>query len=691
MDREKLQSFVRAAEADVASLRSNLLIIAQTGDASDVAAAEAALANLKKSSEHNSQRGIAVLAGECRSLLLRLANADSDPSHAAYQALDLVAAIEASLLQITVGSDEFVDDIAGLIDASFAALAPPTAYAAEMSQAADEGFEIDDETLEIFQSEADELLTNITDAISRLARSPNDQSALWEIRRNAHTLKGAAGIVGLTQASGIAHRMEDLLDKMVEMRCHAPTRVLEFLDASARCLTDACAGAAHSAATPLIEEYQEIMEWLGASTEPEHAEPQSTQEEIAPAKGELIKRAPAPTVRVSLDKLDELLRIARNVALNRSVLADRFTEISIAAGADTEQLANLKAVFEIGHRLTVEMRDKLLSIRMVRFGTLETRLARTIHVTCIDENKRASLVIEDPDVEVDTQVIDALIEPLLHLLKNAVVHGVEAPETRRLIGKPDTGTIRIRIEADLEALVLSVTDDGSGISLQRLKEKAIVSGSIDEETAASMSDREAIKLIFDRGLTTAQKLDLNAGRGVGMSIVKESIEARGGTVMVDSRPQRGTTFTILMPLTVSNPDAQMELFVPPARDRTLVLIVDDSASIRRQTQKLVEDSGMSVITANNGAEALELLLNGEFEPHLILSDIEMPQIDGWQLLEYVKTDENLGHIPVVIMTSLEGDEHRSRAFDLGAADFLQKPFSAEGLERVLHNILHVVR
>src|SRR5207253_707941 len=119
--------------------------------------------------------------------------------------------------------------------------------------------------------------------------------------------------------------------------------------------------------------------------------------------------------------------------------------------------------------------EKLLRIRMVRFGMLATRLNRAVHVTCQEEDKKVELVIENENFEIDTQILDSLVEPLLHLLRNAVVHGVEAPERRRLIGKPEKGAIHIRIESDNDNVVLSVQDDGGGISASKLREKAILS------------------------------------------------------------------------------------------------------------------------------------------------------------------------------------------------------------------------
>ena len=176
-----------------------------------------------------------------------------------------------------------------------------------------------------------------------------------------------------------------------------------------------------------------------------------------------------------------------------------------------------------------------------------------------------------------------------------------------------------------------------------------------------------------------------------MSIVKEAIERRDGKVIVRSEPQRGTTFMIMMPIhshaQSEEPQPALDSNAPKAALAPLVLIVDDSPSIRRQSTKLVEQAGLRVITANNGADALELLLNGDWEPDLILSDVEMPQIDGWGFLEYVKTDDNFGHFPVVMITSLDAEHHRQRAMELGASDYLIKPLKENDLARVIQNLI----
>jgi chemotaxis protein histidine kinase CheA/ActR/RegA family two-component response regulator len=689
MDRETTQSFIRTADGDLASIRSSLLIITRTGDASDLATPRRALARLKADASQNGQVTVAAMAADCETALDRLATTDELSPTSVYPLLDIVARLEASLFDVPIHSADFLDDINGFVDASFDGfmshpIEPPT------PTWSNEEFEIDDETVDIFRTEADELLTKIANNISTLRAQPADQNALWEIRRNAHTFKGAAGIVGLKDASEVAHRMEDLLDKMVELGREAAPQVVDFLHGSSRALIQLVAARSVDNAGELDRQYSDVMKWV-SSGDPSTAGnalpvPTATAEAIFDAAidttVEPSKPAPAPIVRVSLDRLDDLLKISRSLVTNRSALAEKILELR-SAGLETKTLESL---VQTQHNLTTGMQQKLLSIRMVRFGTLETRLNRAVNVTCQEENKGAVLTIENPDVEIDTQLIDAMIEPLLHLLKNAIVHGIEPPETRRLLGKPEKGSILISIETDDTDVYLKVEDDGRGISSPKLIEKAVANGIIDDETADAMTEQAGIELIFERGLTTAQTLSLNAGRGVGMSIVRESVQSRGGDVLVTSEPQRGTVFTVRLPLvTGSNTEAKAKTVEGPARP--VILIVDDSDSIRRITSIIVEAAGFRAITAVDGADALDMLRTRAWVPDLILSDVEMPNMNGWEFLEYIKQDESFGHIPVVMVTSLDSDESRQRAMALSASDYMVKPFSGKDLERIFAELV----
>jgi len=687
MDRVKTHFSINNVDRDLASVRSSLLIIAQTGNVDDLSNPRRDLARLEEHAREHGHTEIEQAVSSARNALDHINAANAVDG--AINALDLVSLIEATVWRLG-GDDEMIDDVSGFVDASFDGIRPAheTSGDAPNDSWATEEFDIDEETLDIFRSEADELLANIFNELEKLAVSPADTNALWNIRRSSHTFKGAAGIVGMSEASSTAHRMEDLLDKMVELRVEASTDILEFLDASAMHL-NALVTAKNLNNDPNLAKYYDaaVTSLTSAGSNNDKIAPNDDRQKLEPTgRPDNYRPAPTPIVRVALDRLDEILTVSQNLIINRSALAERFSELGVRASVDNDTLAKLTAILDAQHILTDDLHAKLQQIRMVPIGTLETRLSRAVQMTSVDECKKAAIELENGDVEIDTQIIDALIEPMLHLIKNAVVHGIEQPETRRLLGKSETGKVIVRIEADREAIVVSISDDGSGISTAKLKDKAIVRGIIHADAAAKMSDRDAFKLIFDRGLTTADKIDLNAGRGVGMSIVKESIERRGGSVHVESEPQSGTTFTLFLPVQSVQPTA-VEPKAEPAADAAkispLVLIVDDSPSIRRQTQKIVAAAGLRTITANSGADALELLLNGTIEPDLILSDVEMPHVDGWEMLEYIKTDENFGHIPVVMVTSLDSEEHQTRAAELGASGYVIKPFSEKDLTYAL--------
>jgi CheY-like chemotaxis protein len=639
------------------------LLIAQGGLNAELAPLAAQFQNIADIATQLALGGLAARARDCRSAVER----SCDSPDQAYRALDAIAALEAELLDIGL-DEEFLSDAADLLDNSINDVAPAAWPTSEPSE-----FAIDEETLEVFRSEGEELLANISIGVDILEASPSDQNALWDIRRSSHTFKGAAGIVGLSDAATLAHRMEDLLDRLVESDTPASREVIEFVRGCVRSLGSVLDGSPANAAGLEIA-YSSAVNSLGSSS----AAASAVSE--APVKtGQRVEST--ATVRFSLAKLSEIVRMAEDLRV-RPTLSD----------AD--------------RALAADIHQHLLRLRMVRFGNLETRLARAVSVTATEVGKKALLEIETPDVEIDTLMVDALVEPLLHLIKNAVVHGIESPEMRRMVGKHEFGLITVRVDADGEAVVLTLSDDGAGIAVQKLKEKAVGRGTISADRAQTMSDREAYKLLFDRGLTTADHIDLNAGRGIGMGIVKDGVESRGGSIHIDSVPNLGTTFTLMLPVLGENNGAENTILKTgsderdspsPVERRTtvlapglsappLVLVVDDSPTIRRHNQRIVEHAGLRCITAEHGADALELLLNGSIEPDLVLSDIEMPHMDGLALLEYIKTDDHLGHVPVVMVTSLDGDHYRALAANLGASDYIVKPLRENDIARMFSHM-----
>jgi len=522
-------------------------------------------------------------------------------------------------------------------------------------------FTVDDELLEIFRVEAEELLGRICASLELLARDPSDREPFWEIRRSAHTFKGAAGLAGQKEASKTAHRIEDLFDKLGEHDAVPDGKTIEIIRRGAEILKLRI-NEEHNAS--LDRKTEQLFEDIdiqlaifasnGNRSDQTAAVVTNSSAPPQPASAPNSKKVS----RVSLERIDELARIGQELIDVASQPYDRS-----GLGLQVEDL----------RKLAQTLREKILRVRMIAFGTLVPRLNRAVYVTAEEEGKRAELIVENGQVELDTEVLDFLAEPLLHLLKNAVVHGLEKPDTRQLLDKPDSGTVKIKVDGDDTCMILMISDDGSGISVEKLRSKALASNILTENIASGMNDDEIRQFIFIPGLSTAGELNMNAGRGVGMSIVKDSVESRGGTISVSSVPGKGTEFTIRIP----HAWPFCHIIRNESYDQTLsdfdVLVVDDSPTIRERTARTIKGIGWKVTSAVNGKEALETLRCAAKMPFIILTDLEMPEMDGFEFLAELKADNRFATIPVVMITSRADEQYSTKAFELGAAAYLTKP------------------
>jgi len=544
-------------------------------------------------------------------------------------------------------------------------------------------FAVDDELLEIFRAEAEELLARIGENLSLLERDPSDREPFWEIRRSAHTFKGAAGLAGQKEASKTAHRIEDLFDKLSENDTVPDKKSLEIIRYGADILSQRINEEHGPALDKKTEQLYADIDAQLASLSENKSEP--SQIAAVANKATASQPAQAPNSkkvsRVSLDRIDELARIGQEL-IDLQDDIDRVLE-------RLPEYTDLAAHVETFRSLAQTLREKILHVRMIAFGTLVPRLNRAVYVTAEEEGKHAELIVENGQVELDTEVLDFLAEPLLHLLKNAVVHGIEKPEKRELLDKPGTGTIKIAVDSDDAYVILTITDDGSGISVEKLRSKALASKILLEDVAVNMTDCEIRQFIFIPGLSTAGELNMNAGRGVGMSIVKESVESRGGMITVDSVPGKGTEFTICIPHASPFSHIIKAAGTIETGSDFDVLIVDDSPTTRERTARTIKSIGWKVAAAENGKAALEILRGAAKLPFIVLTDLEMPEMDGFELLAAIKSEKDLAPIPVVMITS-RGDEHYStKAFELGAAAYLTKPVVDLNLVDVVRDLVSV--
>lgn len=563
-----------------------------------------------------------------------------------------------------------------------------------------DAFEIDEELREMFANEADALTGGIAVNLEKLETDPNDSEARLEIRRAAHTLKGSASIVGLKRLAGVAHRVEDLLDAPVARQTGGAEQIFNFLKTAVECLKilarDENSAQAAAQTLRIYEDFDAIGDSLrkcgensgGSEQENESNFGRSIRAEIcARSTTELLETSASQSrsvVRVSLERLDDLINLTDELTAEQSIFERHFAEFEKRI-ADLENSSRsfpdsadalrhgFEPLFDKQQRLIAEIGGKLVRLRMVPFGSLANRLRRTVSAACADEGKCAELLLVGETLEIDTQILDCLIEPLLHLLRNAVAHGIEMPAERRLCGKPETGQIFVRVSSEKSRVAVTVADDGGGISLSALKEKAIAARYIARDEAEKMSAAETFELMFLHGLTTDEKPSRLSGRGVGLDVVKTVIERCSGTVAVDSEPGAGTTFTLRLP--VNSAGARISEIA--ADNQTSVLIVDDSRVYRRKIADLIESAGWQTQQAGDGIEALDVLSRARKLPRVILTDAEMPRMNGCELLENLKRRDDLLRIPVILITSRVDDECRRKAFDAGAHDYLIKGFDPE--------------
>ncbi len=524
---------------------------------------------------------------------------------------------------------------------------------------------------------------------------------------------------------------------------------------------------------------------------------------------------------LELDRYTLLQEISRSLTEGSSDMMD-LKDTLLNKSRDTETLLHQQA------RISAELQEGLTRTHMVPFARLIPRLRRIVRQISTEVGKSVRFDAFNVEGELDRTVLERIVAPLEHMLRNAVDHGIETAEERRLANKSETGRISLRLSREGGYVVLTVSDDGGGINVAAVKAKAIERGLI--RTDEPVSDHEVRQFILHAGFSTATKLTQISGRGVGMDVVNNEIKQLGGTLAIDSAQGQGTQFVIRIPFTVSinralmvvvkeetyavplntiegivrvspyeleayyQPDAPMfEYAGQPYRlvymgkmleraevpnfdgqlaplpvilarsgdtavalqvDRVIgsrevvvktlgrqfsevagisgatvlgdgsvviildvmalvrnadqmqreprlvdeleaqphvrsVLIVDDSVTVRKVTSRLMERQGWEVVTAKDGLDAIGQLQ--EIYPDIVLLDIEMPRMDGFEVLRSVRRDERLKHLPIIMITSRTGAKHQQQAQDLGVNGFLGKPFQEAGLMSSIESVLASVQ
>jgi len=269
-----------------------------------------------------------------------------------------------------------------------------------------------------------------------------------------------------------------------------------------------------------------------------------------PDDPELTRRASLRTVRVDVERLDRLMNLVGELVVDRirfQQIAQRLREVRLVDGV-AEELA--EATTHLG-RVASDLQAEVLKARMLPIEHLFSRFPRYVRDLARRAGKRVELVLEGQDTELDRSVIEQIGGPLMHLVRNAIDHGIEPPEERERAGKPAAGRLCLAAFQEEEGIVVVVEDDGRGIDTDRVRQKAVALGILSPEAAGRLSEEEAVELIFHPGLSTAQAVTEVSGRGVGMDAVRAGVQALGGSVEVETRRGQGTRFLLRLPLTLA--------------------------------------------------------------------------------------------------------------------------------------------
>ena len=534
---------------------------------------------------------------------------------------------------------------------------------------------------------------------------------------------------------------------------------------------------------------------------------------------------------LELDRFSQLQQLSR--ALGESV-----SDLVSIQGLLDDQTRQSETLLLQQSRVSSDLQEGLMRTRMVPFDSLVPNLRRTLRQAAEELGKRAQLKVEGAHGEMDRNLLERMKAPFEHMLRNALAHGIERPEQRLAAGKPEEGTVGIVVSREATEVVLRVTDDGRGMDRDAIRRQAIERGLLKPDV--ELSDRDLYGFVLETGFSTARELTQLSGRGVGMDVVHNEIKQLGGSLAIDSKPGKGTEFTIRLPFTLAvtqailvrlgesvyaipmssvqgvariagdelerrlaagdirqvyggeeyqihdlaqllgvprvraavDEDVQVPLLmirsgdqraavridsvvgsreivvksvgpqvssVPgifgatimgdgavviildlaplvrrlialrahaaetgeepqlPAvpepvlqqRRKPLVMVVDDSITMRKVTTRVLERADFEVATAKDGLDALEKLQ--DLNPDLLLLDIEMPRMDGYELAIYMRNDARLKQVPIIMITSRTGEKHRQRALEIGVERYLGKPYQEDELLRHVHETLEVER
>jgi two-component system chemotaxis sensor kinase CheA len=451
-----------------------------------------------------------------------------------------------------------------------------------------------DDLISEFIAECREMLEALGGEIVAWEAAPEDRARLDSIFRFVHTVKGNCGFFDFPRLEALSHAAEDALAEVRAGRRNADaplvSAVLAVIDRIAEMIAALDAGEELPAGddSALIEALQQNAEAPAAPVAATVAEAKAT--------------AAAPrTIRLSVELLDRLMSGVSDMVLARNELARRLRETSGDVAVD--------GAFERLSSIIAEMRDAITRTRMQRIENLFVALPRMVRDLSAELGKQVLVDIDGGDVELDREMIEMIRDPLTHIIRNAVDHGIETPAERLKAGKREIGILTVSARQSGNQILIDIQDDGRGIDGRKLVEMAVGSGLMERSEATQLSSREQLALIFEAGLSTAKEVTAISGRGVGMDVVRSNIERIGGIVEVDSTLGQGTRMTLRVPLTLT---------IIPAL--TVSVAGQNFAIPRSAIDEIVRANGESVTLEKLGGAGVATI-RGRRVPEIALADV----------------------------------------------------------------------
>jgi two-component system chemotaxis sensor kinase CheA len=451
-----------------------------------------------------------------------------------------------------------------------------------------------DDLIADFVAECREMLEALGGEIVAWEAEPDDRSRLDSIFRFVHTVKGNCGFFEFPRLEALSHAAEDALADVRAGRREPDgplvSAVLAIIDRIGEMIAAIEAGEEFPAGDDSA---------LIAALAPGAEGPATPL--AAPLEGQGKAAAAPRTIRLSVELLDRVMSTVSDMVLARNELARRLRESPTDVPVD--------GAFERLSSIIAEMRDAITRTRMQRIENLFVGLPRMVRDLCTELGKQVLVDIEGGDVELDREMIEMIRDPLTHIIRNAVDHGIELPAERLKSGKREIGILAVSARQSGNQILIDIHDDGRGIDGGKLVDKAISAGIVDKGEAAKLTEREQLALIFEAGLSTASQVTAISGRGVGMDVVRSNIERIGGIVEVDSKPGAGTRMTLRVPLTLT---------IIPAL--TVSIAGQHFAIPRSAIEEIVRANGESVTLERLGGAGVATI-RGRRVPQVSLAEI----------------------------------------------------------------------